>query len=66
MARIDYWDDPAAPTATVIVPAVSMVGIDSDLRHVVAYDDGEVRQAFSIWSVQHGRVAWLSHLGRRQ
>ena len=102
MARIDYLDDPAAPRANSIVPAVSVVvpdsqgrillirrvdndywsipgggmepgesvreaasrevkeetGIDCDItglvgifsnpRHVAAYDDGEVRQEFSI------------------
>lgn len=30
------------------VEVVSLVGIYSDPRHVVAYDDGEVRQQFSI------------------
>lgn len=102
MARIDYLDDPTAPKANNIVPAVSVVvpddqghillihrtdnkywsipgggmepgesvreaarrevkeetGIDCDItglvgiysnpRHVAAYDDGEVRQEFSI------------------
>ena len=102
MARIDYLDDPAAPKANSIVPAVSaivpdhqgrillirrtdnnywsipgggmepgesvreaavrevkeetgmdceitgLVGIYSNPRHVAAYDDGEVRQEFSI------------------
>jgi ADP-ribose pyrophosphatase YjhB (NUDIX family) len=102
VARIDYLDDPAAPEANSIVPAVSVVvpddqrrillirrtdnkywsipgggmepgesireaagrevkeetGIDCDItglvgiysnpRHVAAYDDGEVRQEFSI------------------
>ena len=102
MARTDYLDDPAAPKANSIVPAVSvvvpddqgrillirrvdnnywsipgggmepgesvrqaasrevseetgincevtgLVGIYSNPRHVAAYDDGEVRQEFSI------------------
>lgn len=102
VARIDYLDDPSAPTANSIVPAVSvvvpddrgrillihrtdnkywsipgggmepgesireaavrevkeetgldceitsLVGIYSNPRHVAAYDDGEVRQEFSI------------------
>jgi ADP-ribose pyrophosphatase YjhB (NUDIX family) len=102
VARIDYLDDPAAPKANSIVPAVSvvipddqgrillirrtdnqywsipgggmepgesvreaarreveeetgidceitgLVGIYSNPRHVAAYDDGEVRQEFSI------------------
>lgn len=102
MTRIDYLNDPAAPKANRIVPAVSaivpddkdrillilrtdnnywsipgggvkpgesvkqatarevaeetgvecevtgLVGIYSDPHHVVAYDDGEVRQEFSI------------------
>jgi ADP-ribose pyrophosphatase YjhB (NUDIX family) len=102
VARIDYLDDPSAPKANSIVPAVSvvipdgqdrillirrtdnkywsipgggiepgesvreaarreveeetgidceitgMVGIYSNPRHVAAYDDGEVRQEFSI------------------
>ena len=102
MARTDYLDDPAAPEANSIVPAVSvvvpddqghillirrvdnnywsipgggmepgesvrqaarrevseetgincevtgLVGIYSNPRHVAAYDDGEVRQEFSI------------------
>ncbi len=102
MPRIDYLDDPAAPKANSIVPAVSvvvpdgqerillirrtdnkywsipgggmepgesireaarrevkeetgidceitgLVGIYSNPRHVAAYDDGEVRQEFSI------------------
>lgn len=102
MARIDYLDDPAAPKANSIVPAVSvvipddqgrmlmihrtdnkywsipgggmepgesvreaakrevkeetgidceitgLVGIYSNPQHVAAYDDGEVRQEFSI------------------
>jgi ADP-ribose pyrophosphatase YjhB (NUDIX family) len=102
VARIDYLDDPAAPKANTIVPAVSvvvpddqghillirrtdnkywsipgggmepgesvreaaerevkeetgmdceitgLVGIYSNPRHVAAYDDGEVRQEFSI------------------
>lgn len=102
MARIDYLDDPAAPKANSIVPAVSVVvpddqghillihrtdnkywsipgggmeagesvreaarrevkeetGIDCDITglvgiysnpgHVAAYDDGEIRQEFSI------------------
>jgi ADP-ribose pyrophosphatase YjhB (NUDIX family) len=104
MARTDYLDDPAAPKANSIVPAVSvvvpddqgrillirrvdnnywsipgggmepgesvrqaasrevseetgincevtgLVGIYSNPRHVAAYDDGEVRQEFSICS----------------
>ena len=102
MARVDYLNDPAAPAANSIVPAVSaivtdhesrilliqrtdngcwsipgggmepgeslrqavarevreetgmecevtgLVGIYSDPAHVAAYDDGEVRQEFSI------------------
>jgi len=102
VSRIDYLDDPAAPKANSIVPAVSvvvpddqggillirrtdnrywsvpgggmepgesvreaarrevkeetgidcevsgLVGIYSNPRHVAAYDDGEVRQEFSI------------------
>jgi ADP-ribose pyrophosphatase YjhB (NUDIX family) len=102
MARRDYYDDPDAPTANSIVPAVTavvtnsddqvllihrtdndrwalpgggielgesagdalvrevreetgidvevtgIVGIYSDPRHVIAYDDGEVRQQFSL------------------
>ncbi len=102
MARIDYFNDPRAPKANSIVPAVSaivtddhnaillilrtdnnywsipggsvkpgeslrdaaarevreetgidcqvtgLVGIYSDPNHVAAYDDGEVRQEFSI------------------
>jgi ADP-ribose pyrophosphatase YjhB (NUDIX family) len=102
VTRIDYLDDPNAPKATTIIPAVSavvtndsgelllvhktdndlwalpggaiepgesaaeavtrevreetgydvevvgLVGVYSNPRHVVAYDDGEVRQQFSI------------------
>jgi len=102
VARVDYFNDPAAPKANSIVPAVSaivtngenaillilrtdnnhwsipgggvipgetlrgaaarevkeetgidcevtgLVGIYSDPGHVAAYDDGEVRQEFSI------------------
>jgi 8-oxo-dGTP pyrophosphatase MutT (NUDIX family) len=102
MARRDYYDDPAAPRANSIVPAVTgvvlddqgrlllihrtdndrwalpgggieigesvsdalvrevreetgidvevtgVVGIYSDPRHVIAYDDGEVRQQFAL------------------
>ena len=102
MPKRDYYDDPNAPTANSLVPAVSavvtdeagrilmirradndlyaipggaqdigetvteaviretreetgidievtsLVGIYSDPRHVIAYDDGEVRQEFSI------------------
>jgi ADP-ribose pyrophosphatase YjhB (NUDIX family) len=102
MARVDYLNDPAAPRANSVVPAVSviitdpgghlllirrtdnnywsipgggvepgesvsqaavrevkeetgidcevtgLVGIYSDPRHVAAYDDGEIRQEFSI------------------
>ena len=102
MARVDYLNDPAAPAANSLVPAVSaivtdregwilliqrtdngywsipgggmepgeslrqavarevreetgmecevtgLVGIYSDPAHVAAYDDGEVRQEFSI------------------
>lgn len=102
MARVDYLNDPTAPPANSVVPAVSaivpdasgrlllifrtdnnywsipgggikpgesaseaavrevkeetgidcqvtgLVGIYSDPRHVAAYDDGEVRQEFSI------------------
>jgi ADP-ribose pyrophosphatase YjhB (NUDIX family) len=102
MARVDYLNDPAAPKANSIVPAVSaivtdaegrillihrtdnaywsipggglepgetlrqavarevseetgmhceatgLVGVYSDPGHVAAYDDGEVRQEFSI------------------
>ncbi|WP_326568049.1 NUDIX domain-containing protein [Amycolatopsis rhabdoformis] len=102
MARIDYFDDPNAPTANSVVPSVTVVvrddqgrvllihKIDNDLwalpggghdvgeritdtavrevkeetgvdvkivrlvgtytdpRHVMAYDDGEVRQQFSL------------------
>ncbi len=102
MARVDYLDDPAAPKANSIVPAVSvvvrdtqgrllmirrtdnnywsipgggvepgesvreaairevaeetglscditgLVGVYSNPGHVAAYDDGEVRQEFSI------------------
>lgn len=32
----------------LIVEVISLVGIYSDPRHVIAYDDGEVRQEFSI------------------
>jgi 8-oxo-dGTP pyrophosphatase MutT (NUDIX family) len=102
MARVDYFDDPAAPAANSVVPSVTVVirdengrvllihKIDNDLwalpggghdvgeritdtavrevreeagievevvrlvgtytdpRHVMAYDDGEVRQQFSL------------------
>lgn len=102
MGRLDYFDDPDAPTANSLVPAASVVvtdadgrillqrradndkwalpggameigetlagcaeretleetglqvsvdqvvGIYTDPRHVFAYDDGEVRQEFSI------------------
>jgi 8-oxo-dGTP pyrophosphatase MutT (NUDIX family) len=102
VSRIDYYDDPAAPTANSLVPAVSavvmdddgrvllqrrrdnelwalpggaidlgesvsqavvreveeetgyrvvplyVVGVYSDPKHVFAYDDGEVRQEFSV------------------
>ncbi|MEV6878876.1 NUDIX domain-containing protein [Amycolatopsis sp. NPDC051128] len=102
MGRIDYFDDPAAPAATSVVPSVTVVirddagrvllihRVDNDLwalpggghdageritdtavrevkeetgldvevsrlvgtytdpRHVMAYDDGEVRQQFSL------------------
>lgn len=101
MARVDYWDDPAAPVANSIVPSVTafvargqelllihkvdnnrwalpggaidvgessaqaaeretaeetginiqvtgLVGIYTDPRHVMRYDDGEVRQQFSL------------------
>lgn len=102
MARRDYYDDPDAPPANSIVPAVTavvtdpdgrlllihrvdndrwalpgggielgesvsaavirevveetgieveisgVVGVYSDPRHVIAYDDGEVRQQFSL------------------
>ncbi len=32
----------------IIVEVISLVGIYSNPRHVLAYDDGEVRQEFSI------------------
>jgi 8-oxo-dGTP pyrophosphatase MutT (NUDIX family) len=102
MGRTDYYDDPSAPPANSMVPAVTavitdeagrlllihrtdndrwalpgggvelgesvsdavkrevreetgidvevtgIVGIYSDPRHVIAYDDGEVRQQFSL------------------
>jgi len=102
MARIDYYDNPAAPPANSLVPAASavvvnddglillhrrrdndlwalpggvmefgesiagtavrevheetgyhvqplyVVGVYSDPKHVFAYDDGEVRQEFSV------------------
>lgn len=102
MGRVDYYDDPEAPTANSLVPAASaivvdgegrillhrrrdnekwaipggvmeigeslgdcavrevreetglvvepigIVGIYSDPKHVFSYDDGEVRQEFSI------------------
>lgn len=105
MTRTDYYDDPNAPRATTIVPAVTavvvdahqpgrrillqhrvdndrwalpggvvdpgesmteaavretreetgieitvtgLVGVYSDPKHVIAYDDGEVRQQFSV------------------
>jgi ADP-ribose pyrophosphatase YjhB (NUDIX family) len=102
VARLDYFDDPAAPAANSLVPCVTvavrdergrlllvhkidndrwalpggavdigesvsgaavrevaeetgvavevtgLVGIYSDPRHLMAYDDGEVRQQFSI------------------
>jgi ADP-ribose pyrophosphatase YjhB (NUDIX family) len=102
MARIDYYDDPAAPFANSVVPSVTaavrdssgrlllihkidngfwalpggamdlgesirdaaireveeetgvrvevtgLVGIYTDPGHVMAYDDGEVRQEFSV------------------
>ncbi|MEJ2870625.1 NUDIX domain-containing protein [Actinomycetospora sp. OC33-EN08] len=102
MARVDYYDDPAAPAANSIVPSVTaaarddagrlllihkvdndywalpggamelgesvrdavvreveeetgvqvevtgLVGIYTNPRHVMAYDDGEVRQEFSV------------------
>ncbi|RZU51828.1 ADP-ribose pyrophosphatase YjhB (NUDIX family) [Krasilnikovia cinnamomea] len=113
MSRIDYYDDPAAPTANSLVPAVSavvrdergrvllqrrrdndlwalpggameigesvgqavareveeeagylvepvyVIGVYSDPRHVFAYDDGEVRQEFSVCvaaEVRSGRL----------
>lgn len=118
MARIDYFDDPAAPAPNSLVPAVSavvtdddgrillhrrsdnamwsvpggrvevgesvaeaavrevreetgieaapvrIVGVYSDPRSVVAYDDGEVRQQFSICvACSHvgGAVSATSH-----
>lgn len=102
MSRVDYYDDPQAPAANSLVPAVSavvlddagrillhrrqdnglwalpggamevgesvaetvireveeetgyrvrptyVVGVYSDPKHVFAYDDGEVRQEFSV------------------
>ena len=101
MSRVDYYDDPQAPAANSMVPAVSavvidagrillhrrrdnglwalpggavevgesvgeavvrevheetgyqvepmyVVGVYSDPKHVFAYDDGEVRQEFSV------------------
>ena len=102
MARVDYFNDPAAPAANSVVPSVTvvvrddtgrillihkidndlwalpggghdvgeritetavrevreetgvdievtrLVGIYTDPRHVMAYDDGEVRQQFSL------------------
>lgn len=54
------------------VQVTGLVGIYSDPNHVVAYDDGEVRQQFSIClrgryvsgqptpSDESGRVQWLS------
>lgn len=107
MARIDYYDDPAAPPANSLVPAASavvvdddglvllhrrrdndlwalpggvmelgesiaeaavrevheetgyvvsfryVIGVYSDPRHVFAYDDGEVRQEFSVCIACH-------------
>jgi 8-oxo-dGTP pyrophosphatase MutT (NUDIX family) len=108
MPKRDYFDDPEAPTANILMVAVAVIvrnddgkvlmiqrsdnglwavpggaqdigettrqaairevyeetgyeieiagisGIYSDPRHVIAYDDGEVRQEFSI--VLHGHV----------
>jgi 8-oxo-dGTP pyrophosphatase MutT (NUDIX family) len=102
MVRVDYYNDPTAPAANILVPAAStvvvdghgrillhrrrdnglwalpggvmepgesitdtavretheetgyhvraryVVGVYSDPRHVFAYDDGEVRQEFSV------------------
>ena len=102
MGRKEYYDDPAAPTPTSVVPAASVfvqdddgrvlmiqrsdngywalpggameigetlaqaaerevleetgyqvkavdvIGVYSDPRHVIAYDDGEVRQQFAV------------------
>jgi 8-oxo-dGTP pyrophosphatase MutT (NUDIX family) len=107
MARIDYYDNPAAPPANSLVPAASavvvnddglillhrrrdndlwalpggvmefgesiagtavrevheetgyhirplyVVGVYSDPKHVFAYDDGEVRQEFSVCIACH-------------
>ena len=130
MSRRDFYDDPQAPPANSIVPAVTVaviedgnvllvhrvdndkwalpggavdigesvpetavrevreetgvdievdgiVGIFSDPRHVIAYDDGEVRQQFAIClrgravggqlrtSSESTEVAWvpIAHLG---
>jgi 8-oxo-dGTP pyrophosphatase MutT (NUDIX family) len=107
MSRIDYYDDPKAPAANSLVPAVSavvvddagrlllqrrqdnglwalpggglevgesvgeavirevveetgyqveptyVIGVYSDPKHVFAYDDGEVRQEFSVCIAAH-------------
>ncbi|MGY0231855.1 NUDIX domain-containing protein [Longispora urticae] len=107
MARVDYYDDPAAPSANSLRPAASAVVVDaagrillhrrvdnnlwalpggvmeigetieetaqrevleetgltiecdyviavySDPRHVFSYDDGEVRQEFSVCVAAH-------------
>lgn len=117
MGRIDFYDDPTAPTANSLVPAASavvmddagrvllqrrrdnglwalpggamdvgesvaetvvrevreetgyevepryVVGVYSDPKHVFAYDDGEVRQEFSVCVAARlvGGYAVVSH-----
>lgn len=48
MPRRDYLDDPNAPAANLDVEVTGLVGIYTSPSHVMAYDDGEVRQQFSV------------------
>ncbi|MRH89452.1 hypothetical protein GFY24_18700 [Nocardia sp. SYP-A9097] len=50
MSRTDFYQDPNAPKANSLEIALSaLVRVSfSNPEHMIAYDDGEVRQEFSI------------------